>query len=218
MNKLFVINICAIILFSGSFGYIMVKTETYDDVKSGIVEVLCLSCIKLQPKTSRDFTFKTVENQAHPDFVLDALKTEGPILMQYGYEGCDSCDVMIKEVMKPFFHIEYIKNQKGVKLSFETEVNIENLSFYYIYINIDDPNLPIVNKDSWEIYDKDNIGGFPQFTIITLNYGHSGEIKPYYTTLYGEFEETNYEKAKMVFKEILEESMDLYNRNIIGYR
>jgi len=223
MNKktLLAVQISAIILFSSVLGGMFYFTDIYDDVESGIVRVLCLSCIKLQPVTSKEFTFDTANGEPHPDFVTDSLKTKGPVLIQYGYNGCDACHLMIKNVMKDFFNIKFIEvGEWPDKLfkSFETEVNVGNLSFYYIYINIDDDNTPTSRKDSYPIYDKDHIGGFPMFTIITLEYTHGGDIKPYYASLYGANFEDSYKKMYETFIELLEFSSESYDRNIAGFK
>ena len=117
--------------------------------------------------------------------------------------------------MKKYFKIEFEED----KSSFETQVIAGNISFYYIYI-YKDPSMPKTEKtESFWTYDKDNIRGFPMFTIITIEYDHGGEIKPYYTTLYGEFEDDyNYKKMYETFIEILEFSNELYDRNIAGYK
>jgi len=217
MNKkiLLTVQITTIILFSGVLGGIFYFTDIYDEVKSGIVRVLCLSCIKLQPVTSREFTFETANGNPHPDFVVNTLKNKGPILIQYGEPACAACDRMIDNVMKKYFKIEFEED----KSSFETQVIAGNISFYYIYI-YKDPSMPKTEKtESFWTYDKDNIRGFPMFTIITIEYDHGGEIKPYYTTLYGEFEDDyNYKKMYETFIELLEFSNELYDRNIAGYK
>ena len=109
MNKkiLLTVQITTIILFSGVLGGIFYFTDIYDEVKSGIVRVLCLSCIKLQPVTSREFTFETANGNPHPDFVVNTLKNKGPILIQYGEPACAACDRMIDNVMKKYFKIEF---------------------------------------------------------------------------------------------------------------
>ena len=214
MKKLLVIQVCILLLVSGALGGMFYFTDIYDDVHSTIVEVLCLSCIKLQPKTSREFTFKTANGKPHPDFVINNLKTKGPILIQYGEKGCLPCFEMIENVIQPYFNLEFDKTK-----SYETDVEFKNSSFVYIYIYIDDDNTPIERKESDEIYDKDHISGFPMFTIITIEYDHGGDVKPYYTSLYGKFEENNnWEKMKQVFAELLEFSIELYDRNIAGYK
>ena len=215
-KKLFLaIQVSSLLIVSGSLGGLFFYTDVYDDIQSGIVEVLCLSCIKLRVISSGDFTFETADSNPHPEFVKNSLKTKGPLLIQYGEPGCAACTRMIDNVMKKYFKIEFGEEKK----SFETQVNVDNISFYYIYIYKDD-NAPKTEKtESFWTYDKDNIGGFPMFTIVTIEYDHGGDIKPYYTSLYGEFEDDyNYEKMYERFVELLEFSNELYDRNIVGYK
>ena len=210
---LLTVQVSGLILISGSLSGMLVYTDIYDEVESGIVKVLCLSCIKLQPRTSKEFTFKTANKQQHPDFIVDTLKNKGPILIQYGEKACVACDDMIANVIKPYFDLDFDKTK-----SFETEINLENLSFMYIYIYIDDGSTSEERKNSYDVYDKDHIRGFPMFTIITIEYDHGGYIKPYYTSLYGKFEtNNNYEKMYETFVELLEFSNELYDRNIAGF-
>jgi len=213
VNTLFVIQATAIILIAGSLGGMFVYTDIYEDVQRGIVEVLCLSCIKLQPITSRDFTFETANGANHPSFVTDTLREEGIILIQYGEKACTACIEMIDNIIKPYFNLEFDKTK-----SHEFTVDLGNFSFQYIYIYVDDDDTSQELKDSYKIYDKDHIGGFPMFTIITIEYHHGGEIRPFYTSLYGKFEKNNnYPKMYQTFYELLEESNELYERNIIGF-
>ena len=219
MNKKLAVNIIALILVSGSLGGMLLSTDIYDDIKSGIVDVLCLSCIKLDPKTSMDFTFETVDNKEHPDFIKNRLGLQGPILIQYGDDGCAACINMIDNVMSPRLGISFPKDDQGeidYKQSFEKEITIENVSFYYIYINIDHIRNE-TKENSWKIYDIEDVGGFPQFTIITIEYHHGGDIKPYYTTINGAFG-NNWDEAKVTFMNLLGEAKELYERNIAGFK
>jgi hypothetical protein len=213
MEKLFVFQIAALLVVSGTFGGMIIFTDIYEDVQSKIVETLCLSCIKLDTNLPIKFTFETANNQAHPEFVIDTLKTKGPILIQYGEKACAACDDMINNIIKPYFELEFDKTK-----SFETEVITQDLNFIYIYIYIDDPSTSQKKIDSYDVYDIEHIRGFPMFTIITLEYDHGGTINPYFASLYGKFEPNdNYEKMKQVFTEILQNSKVLYNRNIPGF-
>jgi hypothetical protein len=213
MNKIAAIQISMILVVSGALGGMLVVTDIYDDVYSKIVSTLCLSCIKLDTNLPKDFTFKTADGQDHPEFIEDTLKTKGPILIQYGEKACAACDDMINFVIKPYFNLSFDKTS-----SYETEVNIDNLSFIYIYVYIDDDSTPQDRIDSFDIYDKEHFDAFPMFTIITIEYDHGGDIKPYYSTLYGKFEkDNNYEKMAQTFTELLELSQELYDRNIAGY-
>lgn len=211
---LFVIQVTAMILFAGAFGGLVFYDDVYEDVQAGIVEVLCLSCIKLQPKTSKDFTFETANGEEHPNFITDTLKEEGIILIQYGEKACVACDDMIANVIKPYFNLEFDKTKSN-----EFTVDLGNFSFKYIYIYVDDEETSQEMKGSYQIYDKDHISGFPMFTIITLEYHHGGDIRPFYTSLYGKFEKNNnYPKMFQTFYDILEESNERYEANIIGYK
>lgn len=219
MNKKLAVNIVSLIIVSSVLGGMLFFTDVYEDVKLGIVDVLCLSCIKLNPKTSMEFTFDTVNNQNHPDFIENQLKQTGPILIQYGDDGCAACKLMIDNVMDPKLGIDFPKDNNGnidYKDSFEKEVTVENVSFYYIYINTDHIDNE-VKENSWNIYDVENIGGFPQFTIITIEYHHGGEIKPYFSTFHGSFNK-EWDKAKNTFLILLSEAEELYDRNIPGYK
>jgi hypothetical protein len=216
MNKkmLLAVQVGLILLISGVLGGMLYYTDIYDDVESGIVRVLCLSCIKLKPITSRDFTFDTANGRDHPDFVIDTLKNKGPILILYSEPGCTGCNKIIDEVMDPYFHINFTDKSE----SFETEVTIENISFYfyYIYIDVDAPKTE--KTESFWIYDKDHISGLPMSTIITIEYSHGGDIKPYYSSLYSSDFEPTAKKKYEVFVELLKFSNELYDRNIVGFK
>jgi len=215
-NKLLVIQICALIAISGSLGGLLFRTSIYEGIEFGTVRVLCLSCIKLQPITSKDFTFETANNKPHPNFVINALKTKGPIMIQYGEPGCTNCDLMINNVMIPYFNLSFSEKHDS---SFETLVNVGNVSFYYIYIYVDPIKAKTEKTESIEIYDKDYVRGYPMFTIITLEYHHGGEVRPYYTSLYGLIEENiDWQKRFDIFIELLEDGQELYDRNIAAYK
>ena len=218
MNKKLAVNIVALVLISSSLGGMFIFTDVYSDVKTGIVDVLCLSCIKLDPKTSMDFTFDTVDNKDHPDFVKEKLKEYGPLLIQYGDDGCTACVNMIDNVMVPLLGIDFPVDENGKNVyteSFEKEIFYKNISFYYIYINTDHVD-DETKKDSWKIYDIEHVGGFPQFTIITLEYSHGGNVEPYFVTFHGAFG-NNWNKAKQNFVTLLKEGKESYIRNIPGY-
>ena len=213
MEKLVVVQIAVLIVISGSLGGMFVYTDIYEDVQSKIVETICLSCAKLDTNLPVRFTFETANGKDHPDFIVDILKNKGPILIQYGEKACAACDDMINNIIKPYFNLEFDKT-----ITFNTEVNAHNLSFVYIYIYIDNPSTPQERLDSFDIYDIEHLQGFPMFTIITIEYDHSGEIKPFFTSLYGKFEPNdNYEKMTETFTNLLKNSEELWNRNIPGY-
>lgn len=210
MKKMFALQVSALLLVSGALAGMFAFTPVYNEVRSGIVLVLCLSCLKLEPKTASDFTFKTVNNVSHPAFVLENL-TKGPVFLHYSGDACAGCDVMYP-VIKELFSIDF-----GKQDMFHTVVLFENSTVSYIYVNIHHTTDELRNAQP--IYDKDNVTGIPMFTIITLGYDN-GVVKPKYTSLYGTlatFGCTTDAQRLAFLQELLRESIDMYNDNKAGY-
>lgn len=207
MNKILVIQITALLLISGALGGMFFATNVYDEVQSRIVLVLCLSCIKLEPKTIANFTFETVDNIQHPNFVLENL-TKGPVFLHYSEDVCVACEVMYP-IIKQLFDIEFGKQDMFWKTATFAHSNIT-----FIYINID--HTIDVKKNSRPIYDKDHISGLPMFAVVTLGYDH-GVVRPYYTTLYGTLNVPTDEQRTAILTEILQESIEMYTQNKEGY-
>jgi len=208
MKKLLIIQICAILLFSGTLGGMFVSTDVYEDVKSGITSVLCLSCIKLEPITQLDFTFNVAKGQDHSGFVLDSLK-EGPVFIAYREDVCISCDEM-EPILQDIFSVIFEKEDTLSEIVF-----FDNQNVTFIHINIDHADTE--QKESRFMYDKDHIGGVPQFSIVSFGYDH-GFIKPYYATIYGKLNLKTDEERKELLTQIIYDGIDLYNQNIEGYK
>lgn len=207
MNKKFVVaQICAVLLVGGVLGGMFVFTDVYDEVENRIVLVLCLSCLKLEPRIEAAFTFTTVDSAPHPDFVLDNL-SKGIIFLHYSEDVCAGCDVMYP-VIQDLFDITFTKDE----MFFKTVV-FNGFNVTHIYINID--HTTSEQRDSRIIYDKDNVGGLPMFTIVTLGYDH-GIVKPYYTSLYGTLKETDQERL-LYLTDLLNQSNEVYEQNMKGY-
>lgn len=210
MKKFFALQVCSLVLVSGSLGAMFAFTPAYNEVRSGIVLVLCLSCLKLEPKTIAEFTFETVENAAHPEFVLENL-SNGPVFLHYSGDACAGCDVMYP-VVKELFSVEF-----GKQDMFHSFVSFENSTVAYIYVNIH--HTVDVLREAQVIYDKDLIFGIPMFSIVTLGYDN-GKVKPKYTTVYGTL--TTYgattDVQRLVFlQQLVRESIDMYKQNEAGY-
>ncbi len=211
MKKFLTLQICALILVSGALGGMFAFTPVYDEVRSGIVLVLCLSCLKLEPKTNAEFTFATADNQPHANFVLENL-TKGPVFLHYSGDSCAGCDIMYP-VIKDLFDVEF-----GKQDMFSTIATFENIPIPYIYINIHHTTNEL--RDAQVIYDKDHIGGIPMFTIVTLGYDN-GDVKPKYTTLYGTLATNGAatDAQRLVFlQQILHQSIEMYKQNRAGYQ
>ena len=207
MKKMIVIQISALLLISGGLGGMLLFTDVYEEVQSNIVLVLCLSCMKLEVNTIKEFTFETANDEPHPDFVLDNL-TKGPVFLHYSEKACPGCDIMYP-IIKQFFNVEFEKNEMFYEM-----VNYENSSVSYIYTNIDYSSEEM--RDSLSIYDKDHVHGLPMFSVVTLGYDR-GIIRPYYTSVYGTLGFDNDEERISLLTELMQESIDMYNQNWEGY-
>ena len=207
MKKMIVFQICALILVSGSLSLMIIQTDVYERVQSGIVEVLCLSCLKLEPKTKSDFIFETTNGELHPDFVIENL-TKGVIFLHFSEDACPGCDIMYP-IIKDLFKIEFGKEDMVYTIT-----NFEGNVIPYYYANLDHTNE--LMRNTFSIYDKDNIKGLPMFSIITLGYD-KGIIKPYYTTLYGSLNLDNDLDRLNYLIELLQQSIDIYEQNSEGF-
>lgn len=207
MKNLLVVQLSALLLIGFVFGAMILQTEVYDEVKSRIVEVLCLSCIKLEPKTVRLFTFETVDNVSHPDFILENL-TKGPVFLHYSEDVCAGCEIMFP-IVKHLFVVEFEKQDM-----FWRTVPFERMNVTYVYVNLDHTNAML--EDSFPIYDREDVGGLPMFTIITLGYDH-GTVRPIYTTLYGTLGVNSDSERFSLLAELVHESIEMYDQNAHGY-
>jgi hypothetical protein len=210
MKKFFALQVCALLLVTGALGGMLVATPVYNEVRSGIVLVLCLSCLKLEPNTLADFTFNTADDQPQADFVLEKL-SQGPVFLHYSGDACAGCDIMYP-VIKDLFDIEF-----GKQDIFNTVVDFENTSIAYFYINIHHTTDEF--RDAQMIYDKDHVGGIPMFTIVTLGYDN-GHVKPKYTTVYGTLATygCDTDAQRLVFlQQLLRQSIEMYKQNQEGY-
>ena len=207
MKKIFSIQIVTLLIFSGGLGGMLFFTDVYDEVYSGIVSVLCLSCLKLEPKTKKDFTFEIASDNSHPDFVLNNL-LKGPIFLHFSGDACLGCEIM-DPLIKQIFNIDFQKDEMINKT-----IIFEDSEIVYFYNNLDNTSEEM--KKVFDIYDKEDIGGVPMFTVITLGYDH-GIIRPYYVTLYGTLNKNNDVERISFLREILQESIEIYEQNKEGY-
>jgi len=209
MKKLFAIQVSLLLIVSVTLVGMLYYTDIYEVTQGGIVEVLCLSCIKLYPLTSTDFTFDTGNGKSHPDFILESLR-EGPIFLHYSEDACAACEVMFPYIL------EFLNVQPKKDKSYHKVTSFEDQPVPYYYIYLDDEATSQEWLDTFEIYDKDHIHGLPMFSVVTINYAHSGIIEPYYTTLYGIFEQDP-EKRIDFLTELMQEAFTLYNENKPGF-
>ena len=207
MNKLRIIQILVFLLIAGDLIAVWASTDVYEEVQNNIVEVLCLSCIKLRPKTEVNFTFEPVEGFDHPDFVLENL-TKGLVFLHYSEDVCAACDIMLP-VINEFFNVSFEK-----KDAFTETIDFMGSTVTIIYINID--HRPQYLNDAFDVYDSEDIGGLPMFTVISLGYNR-GIVKPYYATLYGTFAFDTDEERLDLLTNIFTDAIEIYDQNSDGY-
>ncbi|HVQ00927.1 MAG TPA: hypothetical protein VMT57_05385 [Candidatus Thermoplasmatota archaeon] len=207
MKKFLAVQITALLIISGTLGGMLYAANAFEEVRDRIVLVLCLSCIKLEPKTTREFTFNTVNNVSHPRFVLENL-SKGPVFLHFSETVCSGCEVMFP-IVKSIFGVKFGKQDR-----FWRTVTFENQTITYIYSNLD--NTTDTLENTFPLYDKDDIGGLPMFVIVTLGYDH-GTVRPYYTTLYGTLNVPTDTDRDALLREVLHESLELYKQNKAGY-
>jgi len=206
MKKMLAIQITALLLISGSLGGMLVFTDIYDEINARIVSVLCLSCVKLEPKLNLEYQFDTANGKNHPDFVLENI-LDGIVFLHYSAVACHGCDI-IDPVIKDFFMVEH-----GTEEMFFDIVTFEDSEMAYYYNNVDHTTQEM--RDSYEVYDVGGQGARPMITIITLKYDR-GIVKPYFTSVYGTFGDTDEERVEFLI-ETLQDSIKLYNEFRDGY-
>jgi len=207
MKSLFAVQIGLLIVVGVMLGGVLVSSGVYSDVQNNIVKVLCLSCIKLDPKTSSNFTFETANGQPHPKTFRDEL-VNGPIMIMYSEDVCDYCEQMYPVVQ----HMMNVSFDKDDSIHVHRMMNGTNVTFYFINIDHTTPAL----RATEDIYDKDHVGGLPMFTFITLRYDQ-GTVRPYYTSVYGILGLSTPEQREAALVNILNDSIHLYHDSIIGY-
>lgn len=203
-------NIPAIIIFAisvASLSYIMVATHVYSDVKEKIVSVLCLSCIKMDPKTVLEFRFETADGEDFPEFVLENL-SKGPVFLHFRIDVCPACDEM-DPIIGEIFDIDDIEKTILVKTK-----NFSGVKVTLIHINLDHAGGTF--RDAYRSFDISKSGSVPMYTIVTLGYDR-GIVKPCYATGYSFLGESSPVKAKRILVEMIKNAVELYRINREGY-
>jgi len=199
MKKFKAIQIAAIILFASLLGGMIVGTDVYGEVERQITRVLCLSCAKLNYRTTVEFQFETVDDMNHPDFVLENL-TKGVVFLHYSADACKGCDEIFP-IVKDFFNVEYGKNDM-----FYSMTDFEGSDIPYIYNNVDHTTREM--QDSYNVYDLDGQGARPMIVIVTLSYNR-GPIQPHFASIYGTFGDNDEERVEFL-NQVLQESISKY--------
>ncbi|PKK86147.1 MAG: hypothetical protein CVT48_02485 [Thermoplasmata archaeon HGW-Thermoplasmata-1] len=190
------VRLAAVVAVAGLFLLSGIALDGYAKSKA-TGSVLCLSCIKLEPKTDIEFIFETANGKAHPGFVLDALKTR-PILIDYSQDNCKGC-----EEMHPYFVTLGEKYGNGCE---------------FLYINIGH-----VDSATRETFNTYNIlgaqGGTPMWVMVTLAYDTETQgVRPAFAVGYGFLAEEGDskptpEKGAERLEQLVLDGMMLYKQN-----
>lgn len=177
----------------------------------------CLGCLGLYPNVELEFTFDTVEDQPHPDFVLSSLETEGPVFIEFTQndENCPPC-----ARMRP--HIEDLEEEYGDSVVFYI-INVnenENKKFFRNDVEVESLT-DNEEKEYYHVYDLKNIAdgrvATPTFIVITLDEDESGNIRESFSVGYGEFKDEDAKKTKEELAEALDYSLALHHHYLEMY-
>ncbi len=146
----------------------------------------CLSCLGLNPKPEIEFTFDTVGNEPHPDWVIDSLK-ERVVFIDFSQKvGCPACDDMLPVILE-------------LEEEYEPETD-----FYILYLDLEDSNMTMAEKGKWfNSYDFQGKRGAPTFIIITLNEDDNGEVRPYFGEIAGKV-------SKNKLRDVIDDALALH--------
>lgn len=204
MKKIVVLQISLFIVFAGSFVGMLAGTDIYSNIKSTIVDTTCFSCIKMDPVSEFVFTFKTLDDKPHPEFILENLTEKGPIFLAFRQDVCTACEVT-DPILIDIFNVEF-----GKKELFYQIINYSGTNIVFYHINIDEPYEK--ETEGFYVYDRDRREGVPMFVFITLG-NNSGIIEPYYITAYSTLGKDNNAERKAYFHEMISTGIDFYKKN-----
>ncbi len=207
MKKEFFAAVAMLIISLSSLSYLLTSTSVYSDVRDKIVSVLCLSCIKMEPRTVLKFRFQTATSEPFPDPLLENL-TEGVIFLHFRIDVCPACDEM-DSVVKDVFGLESLDEPYIV-----ASKNFSGVKVKLIHINLDHVGGEL--KKLYRIFDVAGENGVPMFTVVTLGYDR-GTVKPCYATGYGFLGKSNPSAAERIVVKMINDAVELYKRNRKGY-
>ncbi len=199
------------------FGFLVIGSSAgiYLTLEDAMVAP-CLGCLGLYPNVELKFTFDTVDDQPHPDFVLEAL-LDGPVFIEFTQddENCRPCARMRPDVE-----------------ALEEEYN-EHVVFFIINVNhnkmdkmFDNEKKTTIISDSEEddyygVYDLESIAGglvaTPTFIIVTIEEDDSGEVRPKFAVGYGEFVEESHSKTKKGLADAIDYALAMHHHYLEMY-
>jgi len=206
MKKMLAAQITAFIILGGVFGALAINEGVYETVQETIVNVLCLSCLKLTPTNDLNFTFSTANGEDHPSFIVENL-SKGVVFLVFRADVCAACDIMEPSVQE-IFDVDFEKEDTVMKTIQVNDVNVTLL-----HINIDHSPQQLI--DLYDIYDQHHIGGVPMFTVISYGYNR-GTVLPIYATGYGTLQGETSQEQQQALENMIFEGTLLYTQNHHG--
>jgi thiol-disulfide isomerase/thioredoxin len=178
----------------------------------------CLGCLGLYPNVELEFGFDTVEDQAHPEFILDNLTKKGPIFIEFTQndENCPPCKRMrpkVRELEDEFSQNVYFMiinvNENEMAIKYKNEDRVEDVT--------DDEE-----SEYYHIYDRKLIAGgrvaTPTYIIITLDEDKNDKIRPSFAVGYGEYKNDDAEDTKNDLSNALNIAIKNYDHYIDDYK
>ena len=201
------ISIASMVISLVLLSSILLCTDVYLKVRDRTVSVLCLSCIKMEPRSIVEFRFQTINREGIDHLILENL-SRGPVFLHFRTDACPACDEM-DPIVGDIFDVEDMDKPFLSKVKRFDDVDVK-----LIHINLDhvDSNFMKIYR-SFDVSEK---GVVPMYVIVTI--GRDGEeIKPCFATLYGYLGKSNPKEAKKVLIDVIKTAVNLYKMNGSGY-
>ena len=208
MKKMVAIQVALLVVFAGGFFGMLATTDIYEEIHDNIVSVLCLSCLKLDSKTSFSYIETTANGEDIPAFLLTNLTT-GPIFLHYSQDVCHGCEIMLP-VVQEFLDLSYEKQD-----TISTKLTIKGQELTYYYINND--HAPDALATTFALFDTTGIGARPMFVLLTLDINADGDTIVTYASQSGVLGEDDYESQYAYTQTIVEEAISMWQSASEGY-
>ncbi len=210
MKKMFALQLAVILVFSGGFLGMLAATDVYEEIHDNIVNVLCLSCLKLNSKTELSYTNQTATGGDYPVFLTENL-SKGPILLHYSQDVCHGCEIMLP-VLQNITNLDYAK-----KDTIATEISFDGGVYTYYYINND--HAPELLKDTYEVFDVAGIGARPMFVLLTYDcQGVDCQTEIVYSSQIGVLGGDSYQEQYAYVETMMEEALDMWESHHEDYQ
>jgi thiol-disulfide isomerase/thioredoxin len=187
------------------------------DLLEDLMVAPCLGCLGLYPNVQLEFIFDTANGQPHPDFILDQLKDEGPIFIEFTQndENCPPCKRMRPKVK------ELNEEYNDQVLFIIININENEFAQFYKGNKDIDPITDAEENSIYAIYDIEDIAGgivaTPTYIIVTLKKDDKDVVRPSFAVGYGEYKEEDAQKTKEDLEVELNVALSSYYQNIEWY-